>query len=84
MTGARPVRRAKAAVLRARPQLAPRLEKLMWRVVYEVASMGRGDSWPMVMNYGYAALDATEAELGPMDDRFRLQLYEKVAGATDP
>ena len=88
-TGARtrarrtPVSDGVAALLRIAPQLAPRIEKLAWRGVYEIASLGRRDV-VATMNYGYAPADGgVEDELERHDDRFGLQLYAEVAGAAD-
>jgi SAM-dependent methyltransferase len=87
MTEVRPLRRAAGAVVRVAPGLAPRVEKLMWRSFYELASMGRRDLGTAMMNYGYAppACAETDANGGgsPDGDRFGLQLYAAVAGGWD-
>lgn len=87
MTEIRPLRRATTAVLRRAPGLAPRAEKLMWRSFYELASLGRRDLGTAMMNYGYAALAPSESgppEVGGREsDRYGLQLYAAVAGASD-
>lgn len=85
MTEVRPLRSAAAAVLRVAPGLAPRVEKLMWRSFYELASMGRRDLGTAMMNYGYAPLDPTVGDgNGAGDgDRYGLQLYAAVAGGWD-
>jgi SAM-dependent methyltransferase len=87
VSGVRPVRRATGAVLRAAPQLAPRLEKLLWRTVYEAASLRPGDGWSPLMNYGYAPLESAageEAAPAPVPaGGFGLGLYARVAGAID-
>ena len=79
----RPVRAALALLFRAVPQLVPRVEKLLWRAVYEVASLGRAGTQPALMNYGYAPLDGSDAHLGAGEDEFGLRLYGAVAGAVD-
>jgi SAM-dependent methyltransferase len=76
----RPARALLAALLRAAPQLRPALEKLVWRVVYEAASLGREGQAPL--NYGYAPL-TDGADAVASEDGYGLQLYAKVAGAVD-
>jgi ubiquinone/menaquinone biosynthesis C-methylase UbiE len=83
MSRVRPVRTAAGAIVRTAPQLAPRLERLTWRAIYEAASFGKQDGWLNVMNYGYAPLDDVVVGEWPEDERFGVQLYAKVAGATD-
>jgi SAM-dependent methyltransferase len=85
MSRARPLRRGTAALLRTAPQLAPRLEKLVWRTVYEAASLRPGDGWSPLMNYGYAPLDETERadQVNGTVGGYGLKLYERVAGAID-
>jgi SAM-dependent methyltransferase len=79
-TRVRPGRALLGALLRAAPQLRPRLEKLVWRVVYEAGSLsGRGQA---PLNYGYAPL-SDDAVAVASDDGYGLQLYAKVAGAID-
>src|SRR5579863_313982 len=79
----RPGRMALAALFKAAPQLAPRMEKLLWRVFYEAASLGRRDVGTALMNYGYAPSDGSTMEGGSGEDEFGLQLYLAVAGAAD-
>lgn len=74
------MRSAVAALVRAAPQLRPRIEKLLWRGFYEVASFGHREV-AMTMNYGYAALDAAPTDIGEKD--LGLELYAAVAGAAD-
>lgn len=77
----RPVQALLAVVLRAAPQLRPAVEKLIWRVVYEAASLGRGDRLSP-MNYGYAPLtDGADAVTSV--DGYAQQMYARVAGAID-
>jgi SAM-dependent methyltransferase len=69
------------------PGLAPGAERLMWRSLYELASMRRWDLGPPIMNYGYAALAASEAEPAPLGyydgESYGLQLYAAVASGAD-
>lgn len=81
LSDARPLRRLVGVVLRLAPELAPRTEKLWWRMVYEAASLRRGDQWTSVMNYGYAPLDAATTNADLSDVPYGLQLYARVAGA---
>ena len=81
--GTGPVRAGVGALLRAAPQLRPRLEKLLWRGFYEAASLRRRDVGASLMNYGFAPLDGPDAEPGAGEDRFGRQLYAVVAGAAD-
>lgn len=83
MSRVRPVRTAAAMVLHSAPQLAPRVERLTWRAIYEAASFGKRDGWLTVMNFGYAPLDDVVVGQWPEDERFGVQLYAKVAGAID-
>lgn len=76
----RPVRALFALAARAAPQVQPALEKLAWRAVYEVASLGSRSS-QAPLNYGYADLSEESARSG--ENIYGLQLYEKVAGAID-
>jgi SAM-dependent methyltransferase len=69
----RQARRGAGAVLRALPSASSRLQKLLWRVLYDRASGDAG-----FMNYGYAPLDEA---VGHHD--FGLRLYAKVAGAVE-
>lgn len=69
-----------AALVRVAPQLRPRIEKLLWRGFYEVASFGHREV-AMTMNYGYAPLDAAPSDIGQRD--LGLELYAAVAGAAD-
>ncbi len=81
----RPVRAGIEALLKAAPELQPRVEKVLWRGFYEVASVrGRG-AGAALMNYGYASTEA-DGRLPGVDgeqDRFGRQLYAVVAGAAD-
>ncbi len=77
----RPVRAAIGAVLRAVPQLRPSVEKLLWRALYELASVTRSETATALMNYGYAASD--EVEAGADIDRFGLALYAAVVGGAE-
>lgn len=70
------------ASLRAAPGLAPHAQKLVWRTVYELASLGR-DPETSMMNYGYASAVDGDVDAGSAKDRFGLQLYGAVAGAVD-
>lgn len=78
MARIRPVRR----VVRA----SPAVQKLLWRLFYEVANLGHRDLGRTLLNYGYAPLDASVAETRswePTENHFGLQLYEAVAGAAE-
>lgn len=79
----RPVRAALALLFRAVPQLVPRVEKLLWRGVYEVASLRGSEAQPALMNYGYAPLGGSDEDVEACDDEFGLRLYAAVAGAVD-
>jgi SAM-dependent methyltransferase len=79
----RPVRAVVGALLRAAPQLTPRVEKLLWRAFYEAASLGRRDPGTALMNYGYASARPSTSEIDPSDDQFGRQMYLAVAGAAD-
>jgi SAM-dependent methyltransferase len=81
-TRPRPVRALVAALLRAAPQLTPRIEKLLWRGFYELASTGRRGLGTTLMNYGYAERDATETSASGAES-FGLALYAATAGAVD-
>lgn len=80
----RPARAAVGALLRTAPQLRPRVEKLMWRGVYEAASLGRRELGAALMNYGYADAADTAAAVGDAgEDQYGLALYEVVAAGAD-
>jgi SAM-dependent methyltransferase len=72
---------ALAFVMRRSPLTAERLKKVIWRWVYEAASLRRSDGWTPLMNYGYAPLDGQPP--GPPDLSYGLRLYAKVVGETD-
>jgi SAM-dependent methyltransferase len=77
---------AAGAALRAAPKLAPSAKRLLSRSVYEIISAGRRDRGPMLLNYGYASLDADAPESscdGTQTDRLGLELYAAVAGVAD-
>ncbi len=78
----RPVRALVAALLRAAPQLTPRIEKLLWRGFYELASAGRRGLGTTLMNYGYADLEATAAPVAGAES-FGLDLYAATVGGVD-
>ena len=83
MSSIKPFRAGASAVLRASPGLAPRLEKLMWRAVYEGASLRRKDEWSQLMNYGYAPLEA-EISIPHADDvGYGLKLYARLANSAE-
>ena len=77
-----PLRAGLGALLRAAPQPTPRMEKTLWRIVYEVAARARDDVTTL-MNYGYAPPEGFDEDLASREDRFGLQLYAVVAGAVD-
>jgi SAM-dependent methyltransferase len=77
----RPGRAVLDAVLRAVPQLRPAVEKLAWRVFYEVVALRGRDHTTTFVNYGFAAPGETSD--GADDSRFGLALYGAVAGARD-
>lgn len=83
MSERRPFRSAVGLLLQASPSLAPRIEKLIWRIVYESASFRKRNAWNPLMNYGYAPLDASEAAPGTENLPYGLRLYARVAGAAD-
>src|SRR4051794_1111375 len=69
------------------PRLRTTAQKAFWRLIYEAANRRLDDPGTAFMNYGYAPLGA-EADALPLApelecDRFGLQLYRRVAGATD-
>ncbi len=73
----RPARAAAGALLRVAPSLAPGAERLVWRVLYDLASRGGRQVETAFMNYGYA----TAGDGVPADpDQFGRQLYTRVAG----
>jgi SAM-dependent methyltransferase len=76
-----PVRAALGALLRAVPHLRPRIEKLLWRGFYELASFGRRDL-VSTMNYGYAGAHRALG-LDGHADRYGLQLYAAALGEAD-
>src|SRR5271168_1918082 len=77
----RPGRAVLDAVLRAVPQLRPAVEKLAWRVFYEVVALRGGAHSTTFVNYGFAGPEETSD--GGDDSRFGLGLYTAVAGARD-
>lgn len=85
--GFRPVRAGLAALLRRVPSVRARVQKRYWSSIYDAANRGRSAPGTAFMNYGYAPLDGSDANLGAElashPDRFGLQLYDKVAGAVD-
>ncbi|MGA9859717.1 MAG: methyltransferase domain-containing protein [Solirubrobacteraceae bacterium] len=81
MPKVRPFRAIYGAVLRMSPGVAPRLEKFVWRVVYEGASLRK--SWTSLMNYGYAPLEG-QAPVPQADGvGYGYQLYAKLAASAD-
>lgn len=77
----RPARAVIDAALRAAPQLRPAVEKLAWRVFYEVVALRGGTHATTFVNYGFAGPEETSD--GGDDSRFGLGLYAAVAGARD-
>jgi SAM-dependent methyltransferase len=77
----RPGRAVMDAVLRAAPQLRPAVEKLAWRVFYEVVALRGGEHATTFVNYGFAGSEET-SDRGD-HSRFGLALYGAVAGAHD-
>jgi len=77
----RPGRAVLDALLRAVPQLRPAVEKLAWRVFYEVVALRGGAHGTTFVNYGFAGPDETSD--GGEPSRFGLELYGAVAGARD-
>jgi SAM-dependent methyltransferase len=66
------------------PLLRPSAQKLVWRAIYGVSSLG--STAPAFMNYGYAALERGmgSGSSGHSDgDAFGTALYDRVAGAAD-
>lgn len=77
-----PLRAGFDALLRAAPQPTPRMEKILWRMVYEVAARARDDVTTL-MNFGYAPPEGFDEDLASQEERFGLQLYAAVAGAVN-
>ena len=77
----RPGRAVVDAVLRLVPQLRPAVEKLAWRVFYEVVALRGAEHATTFVNYGFAGPEETSD--GGDDSRFGLELYAAVAGARD-
>ncbi|HTY96184.1 MAG TPA: methyltransferase domain-containing protein [Solirubrobacteraceae bacterium] len=75
----RPGRMVVDAILRAVPQLRPAVEKLAWRVFYEVVAIRGGEHTTTFVNYGFAGPEETADNAD--DSRFGLALYAAVAGA---
>jgi SAM-dependent methyltransferase len=64
--------------------LRARAQKLVWRAIYGVSSLG--SRVPAFMNYGYAPLDSGvgSGSFGnPNEDMFGTALYDRVAGAAE-
>jgi SAM-dependent methyltransferase len=78
-----PVRTVVGAVLHAAPGLRPRVQEMLWRAFYEVASFGRRDL-VATMNYGYAADGEPTAESDGRGDDLGLQLYAAVVRGAEP
>jgi ubiquinone/menaquinone biosynthesis C-methylase UbiE len=91
----RPAGAAIGVLLRAAPRLRAPVQKLLWRAVYEIASL-RADALTIrLMNYGYAELEPTpDAEEAPapaasaaadgqVTDGFGLALYGAVAAGAE-
>jgi SAM-dependent methyltransferase len=80
----RPGRAAAGAVLRVAPGLAPGAQRVVFKLIYDLASRGSRGAKSSFMNYGYAGDDEGDAVSGREDsDRFGRQLYERVAGAAE-
>ncbi len=77
----RPGRAVLDALLRAVPQLRPAVEKLAWRVFYEVVALRGGTHATTFVNYGFAGPEETSD--GGDESRFGLGLYAAVAGARE-
>jgi SAM-dependent methyltransferase len=65
----------------------PRVNQALWRITYEyLAARIPLREWAF-MNYGYAAVapaaDTLELDASDEEDRFCIQLYERVAGPVD-
>ena len=72
--------------LRVAPSVKRRLQKLVWKVVYGIASRGIGDPGTAFMNYGYASLEESHGigtTRGGQPDTFGIQLYNRVASGSD-
>jgi SAM-dependent methyltransferase len=73
------------AALSVAPWLRPSVEKLAWRIFYELVSLRSDEHTTMLVgggfNYGFAASDETTA--GEGDTQFGLALYAAVVGAAD-
>jgi SAM-dependent methyltransferase len=78
----RPGRAAAGAVLRVAPGLAPGAQRVVFKLIYELASRGGRGATSSFMNYGYAGDGDGDGEPGDAD-RFGRQLYERVAGAAE-
>jgi SAM-dependent methyltransferase len=79
----RPFRGIIGVTLRVYPGIAPQLEKLIWRLVYEAASLRNRDGWTQLMNYGYAPLDGQESVPQADDVGYGYKLYAKLAASAD-
>ena len=64
-------------MLRAAPELRPRVEKLLWRAFYEANSLRRSELASALTNYGYAPDERAGADTKPLGR----ELYGAVAGA---
>jgi ubiquinone/menaquinone biosynthesis C-methylase UbiE len=69
------------------PSLRRRARRTFWKWVYQGANHRLSDPGTALMNYGYAPLEEPYEDLGVApdldDERFGIQLYNKVAGAAD-
>jgi SAM-dependent methyltransferase len=76
----RPGRAAAGAILRVAPGLAPGTQRVLFKLIYDLASRGSRGAQSSFMNYGYAG----DGDGVPEDsDRFGRQLYARVAGAAE-
>ena len=81
----RPMYAAANSALRVAPWLRPSVEKLAWRIFYEVVSLRQDEHTTRLVgggfNYGFAASD--EITPGEGETQFGLALYAAVVGAAD-
>jgi SAM-dependent methyltransferase len=69
------------------PTIRRRARSTFWKWIYQGANRRLADPGTALMNYGYASLEEPYQDLGATpeldDERFGIQLYDKVAGAAD-
>src|SRR5262249_6649030 len=81
----RPMYAAVDAALSVAPWLRPSVEKLAWRIFYELVSLRSDEHTTMLVgggfNYGFAASDEIQVNEG--DSQLGLALYAAVVGAAE-